>query len=44
MLFDSLSNAAYRVSIGRPGAELEGAINAPPHLVVEDPETQQVVG
>ena len=40
MLFDALSNAAYRVSLRGPGAELEGvAINDPlPKQVVENLE------
>ena len=29
-IFDALSNAAYRVSLRGPGAELEGAITDPP--------------
>ena len=30
MIFDALSNAAYRVSLRGPGVELEGAINDTP--------------
>ena len=32
MIFDALSNAAYRVSLRGPGAELEGAITDPPPI------------
>ena len=30
MIFDALSNAAYRVSLRGPGAEIEGGLNTPP--------------
>ena len=30
MIFGALSNAAYRVSLRGPGAELEGALKSPP--------------
>ena len=30
MIFDVLSNAAYRVSLGGPGAEIEGGSQHPP--------------
>ena len=30
MIFDALSNAAYRVSLHGPGAELQGVFKHPP--------------
>ena len=30
MIFDALSNAAYRVSLRDPGAEIEGGFSTPP--------------
>ena len=30
MIFDALSNAAYRVSLRGPGAEIEGGSQQPP--------------
>ena len=30
MIFDALSNAAYRVSLRGAGAEIEGGLNTPP--------------
>ena len=44
MMFDALSNAAYRMSLRGPGAELEGVYQWPPHQVVENLETQQGAG
>ena len=44
MIFDTLSNAAYRVSLRGPGAELEGGLNTPPIQVVENPDAQQGAG
>ena len=38
-IFDALSNAAYRVSLHGPGAQLEGGYQqhrTPPHLVVDN--------
>ena len=32
MIFDGLSNAAYRMSLRGPGAELEGALKSPPPI------------
>ena len=37
MIFDALSNAAYRVSLRDPGVELEGAFKTP-HQMVENLE------
>ena len=46
MIFDALSNAAYRVSLRGPGAEIEGGVlnNPPPQQVVENLEAQQGAG
>ena len=46
MIFDALSNAAYRVSLRGPGAEIEGgSLNSPPiHQVVENLEAHQGAG
>ena len=46
MIFDALSNAAYRVSLRGPGAEIEGGFlnNPPPQQVVENLEAQQGAG
>ena len=39
MIFDALSNAAYRVSLRGPGAEIERGLNTPPpQQVVENLE------
>ena len=32
MIFDALSNAAYRMSLHGPGAELDGGVQTPPPL------------
>ena len=47
MIFDALSNAAYRVSLRGPGAEIEGGVlnnPPPPQQVVENLEAQQGAG
>ena len=45
MIFGALLNAAYRVSLRGPGAELEGALKSPPpHQVVENLEAHQGPG
>ena len=46
MIFDALSNAAYRLSLRGPGAEIEGGVlnNNPPQQVVENLEAQQGAG
>ena len=44
MIFDALSNAAYRVSLRGPGAEIEGGSQQPPQQVVENLEAQQGAG
>ena len=45
MIFSALSNAAYRVSLRGPGAEIEGGSQeAPPHQVVENLEAHQGEG
>ena len=46
MIFDALSNAAYRVSLSGPGAEIEGGVlnNPPSQQVVENLEAQQGAG
>ena len=47
MIFDALSNAAYRVSLRDPGAEIEGegfSTIPRPQQVVENLEAQQGVG
>ena len=46
MIFDALSNAAHRVSLRGPGAEIEGGLNThtPPQQVVENLEAQQGAG
>ena len=46
MIFYSLSNAAYRVSLSGPGAELERRAlkSPPPYQVVENLEAQQGAG
>ena len=45
MIFGTLSNAAYRMSLRGPGAEIEGgALKSPPHQVVENPEAHQGAG
>ena len=46
MIFDALSNAAYRVSLRGPGAEIEGggSQQPPPQQVVENLEAQQGAG
>ena len=45
MIFDALSNAAYRVSLRGPGAEIEGGFSTtPPQQVVENLEAQQGAG
>ena len=42
MMFDAVSNAAYRVSPRDSGAGLEGwGFSPPPHQVVENLEAQQ---
>ena len=45
MIFGALSNAAYRVSLCGPGAEIEGggALKTP-HQVVENLEAHQGAG
>ena len=40
----ALSNAAYRMPLGGPGAELEGAIKIPLQQVAENLEPQQRAG
>ena len=45
MIFDALSNAAYRVSLRGPGAEIEGGSQQQqPQQVVENLEAQQGAG
>ena len=46
MIFDTLSNAAYRVSLRGPGAEIEGggSQQQQPQQVVENLEAQQGAG
>ena len=48
MIFDVLSNAAYRVSLRGPGAEIEGGGGShhqpPAQQVVENLEAQQGAG
>ena len=47
MIFDALLNAAYRVSLRGPGAEIEGVGSQqqpPPQQVVENLEAQQGAG
>ena len=47
MIFRELSNAAFRFSLRRPGAEIMGGgrSNAPPpQRAVENPEAQQGAG
>ena len=45
MIFNSLSNAAYRVSLRGPGVEIEGGgLTPPPQQVVENLEAQQGAG
>ena len=48
MIFRDLSNAAFRFSLRRPGAEImRGRSNAPPpppQQAVENPEAQQGAG
>ena len=44
MIFYALSNAAYRVSIRGPGAEIEGGSQQPSQQVVENLEAQQGAG
>ena len=45
MIFGALSNAAYRMSLRGPGAEIEGGSQEPPpHQVVENLEAHQSSG
>ena len=46
MIFGALSNAAYRVSLRGPGAEIErgDSQEPPPHQVVENLEAHQGAG
>ena len=47
MIFRELSNATFRFSLRRPGAEIQGGrSNAPPppQQAVENPEAQQGTG
>ena len=48
MFFRELSNAAFRFSLRRPGAEIMGGGGAfkrpPPQQAVENPEAQQGAG
>ena len=45
MIFGTLSNAAYCVSLRGPGAKLErGSQEPPPHQVVESPGAHQGAG
>ena len=46
MIFYALSNAAYRVSLRGPGAEIEAGSQhpPPPQQVVENVEAQQGAG
>ena len=45
MIFRELSNAAFRFSLRRPGAEIMGGrSNAPPQQAVGNPEAQQGAG
>ena len=50
MIFRELSNAAFRFSLRRPGAEIMGGGGAfkrtppPPQQAVENPEAQQGAG
>ena len=48
MIFRELSNAAFRFSLRRPGAEIMGgrpnAPPPPPQQAVENPEAQQGAG
>ena len=46
MIFRELSNAAFRFSLRRPGAEIMGGggVQTPPQQAVEKPEAQQGAG
>ena len=44
MIFGALSNAAYRVSLRGPGAELEGGVQTPPQQGVEMQDPQRGAG
>ena len=46
MIFRELSNAAFRFSLRRPGAEIMGGVQTPPppQQAVENPEAQQGAG
>ena len=46
MIFRELSNAAFRFSLRRPGAEIMGRRSTPPppQQTVENPEAQQSAG
>ena len=47
MIFRKLSNAAFRFSLRRPGAEIMGGgafKRPPPQQAVENPEAQQGAG
>ena len=46
MIFRELSNAAFRFSLQRPGAEIMGGgvQTPPPQQAVENPEAQQGAG
>ena len=47
MIFRELSNAAFRFSLRRPGAEIMGGgvqTPPPPQQAVENPEAQQGAG
>ena len=45
MIFRELSNAAFRFSLRRPGAEIMGGGRlTPPQQAVENPEAQQGAG
>ena len=45
MIFRELSNAAFRFSVRRPGAEIMGGgVQTPPQQAVGNPEAQQGAG
>ena len=45
MIFRELSNAAFRFSLRRSGAEIMGGVQTPPpQQAVENPEAQQGAG
>ena len=44
MIFRELSNAAFRFSLRRSGADNMGGVQTPPQQAVENPEAQQGAG